>query len=226
MTLTKSVPGKKAGGRLPVKKSINLAQVNVQRMNIPAALLGSVLIIIAAIIFSKFGVIDRLNAMSQAQGQAAALRAEISLKNARLNELSGVAEDYAHYTVSGMTPEELSRCDRVKVVDLMEDVVIPGNSASAIDWTVSGNQLTVKVAGDTLQDINLLAQEMEKSDIVNFCTVSTATKSINSSGGIVVNLVDGTFSEIEEEEEEVVTATVVAYLQNYSEVDSNEKPES
>ena len=226
MTLTKPVLGKKTGGRIPVKKTINLAQVDVKRMNIPAAMIGTILIIIAAMLFSKFGVIDRLSAMGAAQSQAAALRSEAMAKYARLDELSGVEENYAHYTISGMTAEELSRCDRVEVVQLMEDVVLPGSNTETVDWSISGNQLTVKVTGDTLQDINLLAREMEKSDIVSFCSVSTATKSVETSGGITFNLFQGIVSETEVVEEEIVTATVIAYLQNHTEVNSNEKPES
>ncbi len=201
MKLTKI---KMAQGRLPEKRSINLATVDEQKISIPASFGGIALIILVAILFSKFLVFDRLTELSRYQNEVANLQTQVEQCYARLEELVGVENEYAHYTLEAMTDEELTRCDRVAIVEMMQEKVL-GNYG-AIGWSVSGNRLTVEISGQSLQDINLISQEIEKSPIVDFCTVSWAkkgadNKSIGSDGSI-------TYAE-----EASVTANINVYLQ-------------
>ena len=207
MALTITLPkGRKTkSAALPSKRSINLAQVDVKRVSIPGAVIGIVLILIAAGLFSKFLVADRLADMARAEGRAAALRHELQSNYDRLNELSGIEDDYAHYTVADMTQEELETCDRSEVVELIESTVLSGNMAQS--WRVTGNQLTLQVKGGTLQEINLLARRLEQSPIVSFCTVNKAVKTTDT---VVVTTGDAG----ETITEEYVTADIVAYLLN------------
>jgi hypothetical protein len=41
-------------------------------------------------------------------------------------------------------------------------------------WDIRGNELTLTLTSDTLQQINLIAQKIEAEEIVDFCTVTTA----------------------------------------------------
>lgn len=173
-----TLPGKKKKGKLrrremPVKRSINLAVVNEKPFNFRLAIPAIILIILGAIALSKFAVADRLIAMSQAQSEVASLQAELDADYAALKDVNDLTERYAHYTYSGMTQEELSRTDRVKVLQLLQKVIIP--QAEVSNWTVSGNLLTLNLNRSSLQDINLLVQELNEHKLVDYCTVTTAS---------------------------------------------------
>lgn len=177
--------GKLRRREMPVKRSINLAVVNEKPFNYRLAIPAIVLIILGAIALSKFAVMDRLIAMSQAQSEVASLQAELDAGYAALKDVNDLSDRYAHYTYSGMTQEELSRTDRVKVLQLLQKVIIP--QAEVSNWTVSENLLTLNLNRSSLQDVNLLVQELNEHKLVDYCTVTTASLGSRSteSGGKV-----------------------------------------
>lgn len=158
---------------MPVKRSINLAVVNEKPINLRIAIPAIVLIIVAAVALGKFAVLDRLMEMNRVQGEVAALQAELDADYASLEGISDLSDRYAHYTYSGMTAEELQRTDRVKVLQLLQKVVIP--QAEVSNWTVTGNLLTLNLNRSSLQEINLLVQELNAHELVDYCTVTTAS---------------------------------------------------
>lgn len=173
-----SLPGKKKKGKLrrrdmPFKRSINLAVVNEKPFNYRLAIPAIVLIILGAMALSKFAVVDRLMAMSRAQSEVVALQAELDADYAALKDVNDLSDRFAHYTYSGMTQEELSRTDRVKVLQLLQTTIIP--QAEVRNWTVSGNLLTLNLNRSSLQEINLLVQELNEHKLVDYCTVTTAS---------------------------------------------------
>ena len=56
-------------GKMPSKRTINLAQIGVERIDPKLAAAGIILIILAAALFSKFLVVDRLMAMYRANSE-------------------------------------------------------------------------------------------------------------------------------------------------------------
>jgi hypothetical protein len=158
---------------MPVKRSINLATTGEKPINLAIAIPAIALILAAAILLSKFFVVDRLVAMSRAQGEVAALQTELDEDYEKLEGFEELTDRYAHYTYSGMTQEEMQRTDRVKVLKLIQKVVIP--QAQVSNWTVVGNLLTLSIARSSLQEINLLAQQLNENKLVDYCTVTTAT---------------------------------------------------
>ena len=201
MDLSLKKNGGNANGRvrLPSKKNINLALAGEKPINLLAAIIGVVLIVIAAALISKFAVVDRYMAVSEAQRQVNELQKQIDEGYEKIAGYGELTELYAHYTYSGMTSEELERCDRNKITDLLRRTVIPDFYLS--QWTVTGNQLVITVTGSTLQEINLLAEKINEEPIVDYCEVITAKTTderfLNS------GLVDG---------------NVTVYLKNASEV--------
>ena len=69
--------------------------------------------------------------------------------------------------------------NRPDVLKLLQDVVFPKVKVSS--WSLEGSQLILPVTGTTLADINKLAQELNAQDLVDYCTVTTATTD-NSDG--------------------------------------------
>ncbi len=218
--------GKQA--KIPVKRTINLVEAGEDHLNTKAAIPGVILVLLIAVLFGKFCVADRLVAMNQAQSEVARLNSELTAAYNKLNSFDALHDEYAHYTFSGMTREELELADRPAVIELIERVVLPGEVSNT--WTLSGNQLTIEIEGETLQQINLLARELEKDPLVSFCTVSTANmQEVESTVIIPVepdesDYVSGDLlvtptPQIIINEDTIVHANVIVYLQNASEVE-------
>ena len=167
-----SAGAKKGRMTLPTKRTVNLAGVGKKQVKLGVAIPAVILIIVAAILFSKFAVIDRLIKVSEAEAAVAEVQRKIDEGNARIRSFEELSEIYPHYTFSGMTEEELARVSRVEVVDLITRVIAP--EAYVESFSVIGNSLTVSVTDNTLQDINLIAQKLLDEKIVSYCTVTTA----------------------------------------------------
>ena len=163
---------KKGRMTLPTKRTVNMADVGKKQVKVGIALPAVILIIVAAVLFSKFAVIDRLVKVSEAEAAVAAVQRQIDEGNAKIRSFEELTEIYPHYTFSGMTEEELGRVSRVDIVDLITRVVVP--EAYVEKFSVSGNSLSVSVTDDSLQSINLIAQKLMEEDIVSYCTVTTA----------------------------------------------------
>lgn len=116
-------PKKGIGGRMPVKRSINLVLVDENKINPVKAILGVILIVALAFVFSKYLVADRLIAMSQATGRVEQLQKTLDDTLAVIEEYGEVEATYAHYTYDGMTAAETSLVDRTEVVNLISNII-------------------------------------------------------------------------------------------------------
>lgn len=161
-------------GKMPSKRTINLAQIGVERIDPKLAATGIILIILAAALFSKFLVVDRLMAMYRANSEVQQMQTNLEAEYSRIAGFGGLEEEYAHYTYAGMTQEELSLVDRAQIINMIQRET--ENADNEISWSVSGNILTLTVAGRDLQEINMIARRLEGYDLVDTCTVTTATK--------------------------------------------------
>ena len=167
-----SKKSRKIRGKLPVKRSINLALVGQKKTRVSTAILVIILILVVAAAFSKYFVMDRFAEVEREQRKVRDLRNELSAANAKLDSFGELNETYAHYTFSDMTAEEMRRVERSDVVELIERVVLP--AAELNSWDIKQNQLTLNVTLDTLQDTNMLAQILNEEDMVEFATVKNA----------------------------------------------------
>ena len=225
MAAKKIKPAKGKGvlkGKLPTKRSINLVLVDENKINPLTAILGILLIVVLAGVFSKFLVIDRLDAMAQAQGRVSRLQGDLDSAMDALDNIGDIGETYAHYTLEGMTAAELNQVDRVLVLALVDSILpvveegpseeeiagilksmfrdAPATGNDALDtarqrarldlleqlvpvpeyivnrWSLTDNLLTLEVNGQTLERLNELRRQIEKSPIVDSCAIMTANK--------------------------------------------------
>ena len=225
MAAKKIKPAKGKGvlkGKLPTKRSINLVLVDENKINPLTAILGMLLIVVLAGAFSKFLVIDRLDAMAQAQGRVSRLQGDLDSAMDALDNIGDIGETYAHYTLEGMTAAELNQVDRVLVLALVDSILpvveegpseeeiagilksmfrdAPATGNDALDtarqrarldlleqlvpvpeyivnrWSLTDNLLTLEVNGQTLERLNELRRQIEKSPIVDSCAIMTANK--------------------------------------------------
>lgn len=194
-------------GKLPTKRSINLAAVGEKPINPLVAIPSILLILIAAALISKFAVVDRLMAVTKAEKEVAEVRAMVNQGYARISEFGELADTYAHYTYSGMSEEELSRADRLAAVKMIDKVIVP--KAQVRDWTITENQMVITVIAEDLQAVNKIVQQLEQEDIVDYCSVVTAaTNETYYNGYLVID------------EDATVTARITVYLVNSLEVEN------
>lgn len=193
-------------GQIPSKRTINLAGVGDKPLRPGLAIPGVLLVLIAAAVFSKFLVIDRLEEVNAAQRVVYELQSELDAGYKELSGFDDLSNLYAHYTYSGFTNEELNRTDRVDVLNLIRTMIIPYAEVST--WSVTGNQLTVNMSAESLQQINLIVQQLEAQDLVDFCTVNTANTNDNTRGNV------------SNEEYSIVKARVLAFLNTGMEVNA------
>ena len=71
-----------------------------------------------------------------------------------------------------MTEEELNRVNRVDAIALINRIVLP--KAVVNSWTIQGNEMSLIIGDNTLQNINLIVQALEKDELVDFCIVTNA----------------------------------------------------
>lgn len=92
---------------------------------------------------------------------------DVRVYNARFHELlDGMRE--------GTNPAFALRHFREDVTSLGEEVA--AYREQVLSWSVRDNLLQVEVTGKSLQSMNSIARKVEKSDIVDSCTLSTANK--------------------------------------------------
>ena len=198
MKKNKKAGGRKRRGQMPTKRTINLANVGEKPMRVGLAIPGVLLILALAVVFSKFLVSDRLAEVDAARRVVYELQQKLDAGYAELADFDDLSDLYAHYTYSGFTKEELTRADRVEVLKLIRNSVIPWAEVSS--WSVTGNELTINMSGESLEQIKLIVQQLELQDLVDFCTVNTA------------NTNDNTRGKTQSAEYDVVKARVLVYL--------------
>ena len=199
----KPLGGRRRKGTIPVKRVINLAEVDKKTIDLRIAIPAILLILAAAFLFGKFAVAARLIAVNRADGEVAAAQRELDAAYQRLDSFGELTELYAHYTFSGMTDEEIHRTDRAEILNLLRNVILPDVAVDA--WNVKGNVLNVTMTADTLEDINRNVQKINGNELVDFCTVNNAKTNENrrtvTGGGREETIIETS-----------VTAQVVAYL--------------
>ncbi len=187
-------------GKMPSKTSINLVTVGQKQVNYGVVVPLVIILALAIALFSKFLVIDRLADVARAENKVTSIQASLDAGYAELASYGDLNETYAHYTYSGFTEEELTRTSRVDVLELIRNKVLP--DAQLNSWALKGNELTLVISGNSLQEINLLAQTLQDDDLVNYCTVNTA------------NTTDAL---LKEGSAETVSARILVYLNPKSE---------
>ena len=185
----------------PSKDKINFAEIDVTPMKIEVVAPAIVAIIIVACLLSKFLVVDRLIEYNKQAAEVASMESELQAAYDKIDSYSDMEEKYAHYTYSGMTPEEMALQDRVAVVELINKYILTKAEVGA--WTITGNEVNIPITGVSFQEVGAIAAELEKDDMVDHCEVVAATTNDNgkvynssSSSITVVNGVGGATAQV------------------------------
>lgn len=161
----------------PTKDKINFAEIDVTPMKIEVMVPAIVAIIIVACLLSKFLVVDRLIAYNNQVAEVTSMESELQAAYDKIDSYSDMEEKYAHYTYSGMTPDEMALQDRVAVVELINKYILTKAEVGA--WTITGNEVNIPITGVSFQEVGAIAAELEKDDMVDHCEVVAAMTNDN-----------------------------------------------
>jgi len=187
MPIGKGKGNKIKKGKIPTKRHINVLPYKKQTFSLAKNWPVIVLIALIVILLGKYFVVDRLTAVARETNRLATIQEELVNVNAQIDSLSDLEDMYAHYTISGMTEEELGRVDRVAAMRLAEDAFLHGNISKS--WNLTGNTMTLQVNGSSLQELNSLAAELEENAIVDRCVISSANKRLDEDGNVAVTFI-------------------------------------
>ncbi len=153
----------------------NLAEASDKKpINIPLLVAGIAAIIVGAVLFAKFAVIDQYTARDKARARVNELQDMINTDMLFIEQSGELADDYYHHTWDDMTEEELGRVSRVEVAQLSD--FIAGQGLTVKGLKLDEATFTVNVVGDSLDTMSKLTAALTEQDIVESCSLVNAKK--------------------------------------------------
>lgn len=153
---------KKKERQYPFKTSINLAQRERRPGNLAATVTTAVILAMAIAAFSKFGVIDRLQAVGAIRAQVAQQEALVEQVREQTAEYDLILERYQSESLRRNTA--VGGADPIKCLELVEKNLL--NRARVASFTVDMDTVTVKISDVTLNDISDIYQNLTKDAAV------------------------------------------------------------
>ncbi len=170
MALSVKKPGGASRGRAPSRRAINFADVGKVKKNYMKVVPFILIILVALGAFAKFFIIDKLDEVKREEQATADLRMDLERAQQRIESFGDLADQYAHFTYSGMTNEELTRADRVQTLDMINSVV-KSRGVRIDSWSVTGNLLTLYVTARDQTELNILKNLMDADPRVELSTL-------------------------------------------------------
>lgn len=153
------------------KKTMNLAfhesSINVKKL-IPLVLV----IIIVAVVFVKFGILDQTAKKVVAINEVSQRQEQLALINAKLAGYDELANQYGRYSYGWMSETESSMVDRMEIVAILEKIV--DRAAVIEDFAINYNIMNVNISGLSLDQTSVLVKELEEDPLVTDVSVYSA----------------------------------------------------
>ena len=153
------------------KKTMNLAfhesSVNVKKL-IPLILV----IVIAALAFVKFGILDQTAKKVAALNEVNTKQSQLAAINVKLSGYDELEQLYGRYSYGWMTEAESGLVDRMEVITILEKII--DKSAVIEDFAINYNILNVNISGLSLDQTSTLVKELEADPQVTSASVYTA----------------------------------------------------
>lgn len=178
--------GSKAA-QYPSKTSINLVVTDTSTEFTPRTAVMLVFVLVLAVLFCKFAVIDVMGAASQAESRVSAAQSQLATLQASNADYDQVQAEYDKIGVSGLTETERGLADREQVIKLLENTAAQLGYLQAV--RVSGNTVELQFSDKSLNDVSRLMQTLEDKDIVASVSVSMAKTDDKSDVVSVVTVV-------------------------------------
>lgn len=154
----------------PVKQDLNLAQRERTGRKTGITILTALLLAAAVGLFCKFGVIDRLAAVNEAEAAAAQTESTLAKTQEATARYDEVMEEYRSYTLAHRATD--TGADPLECLDLVENGLIEKSQVSG--FNIAGGVISVQLSGVTLKEISVIYTGLLQSDLVADIQVYTA----------------------------------------------------
>lgn len=162
----------------PSKTTMNLAMREVSEFHPKRLVPLLIVLVIAASLFGKFAVADRLAQVGRAQAELSALQSQITQLERATAGFDRVAAEYGRYSVGWMSEEERALVPRTDMLAVMEEELM--TAGRVLRCSAGGNLFSAEVAGITLDDASRVVEHLYARDGVENVSIYTATTEENS----------------------------------------------
>lgn len=162
--------------RLPTKKSVNLARRESNSKNLVTVAVGLVLIALISAGVAKFGVIDPLARLSEAESAYGAVHTQYVQMQDAIGDYAAIEHEYRTYSRNWMQSEKSDlfvSVDRADVLDLLETQLMPNGTVKTV--TVKGNTVVVTMSGMNLTQISEMFGALQEQSIVATASLTIAS---------------------------------------------------
>lgn len=162
--------------KLPTKTTINLAQRESRRKDVLTLTIGGALILLLAGSVAKFGVIDQLDRLSQAESAYNQVHSQYLSTLQAVEDYPEVEERYRTYSRSWMNAGDqngLVRVDRQLVLDLVERRMMPRGQVDSL--SLRDSVLVVSMSGMNLRQISDMVERIRQEPIVESAALNLAS---------------------------------------------------
>ena len=171
---------KKKETAVPMKQDINLAQEEKKQSSHTQLLIGLLCIVLGVGLFCKFGVIDRLNAVWDAERAADNAQATLTQVQDRTANYNEVLEEYRSYTALA------EGVDPMKCLDLIEADLMAKSQVQS--FSVADGLISAQISGVTLQQVSEIYADLMADDLVENVQVYTAATEDSGTDQVNANL--------------------------------------
>lgn len=176
----------KAAPVVPAKLTMNFVRHKISfnfRLIIPVL----VLVVVASLLFLKFGILDPLQKKAIAMNDLASRQELLSSMSGKLAEYDELAAEYGRYSYGWMSDTEVNLIDRLDAMDLLEEKV--ATLATIENFAINNNVLTMNIRGVTLDQASGIVEDLETSEIVSRATVYSASAETGREASIFLSIV-------------------------------------
>lgn len=162
----------------PSKNTINLYYRDDKSKGAATLTVYGILLVVVAIAFIKFGVIDILSELDKAKDAYEDQEAYLVEQTLNLKGYDEVVSQYNRYCSSYLAPDEIF-CDRLEILKMLEETLF--GIADVENVTVMSNQVTLNFKELTLDDTANLVNKLMEYKMVKSIDVNSIT---TTEGGV------------------------------------------
>ena len=157
---------------IPNKTSMNLYQVDNRGNNVPAFLIGLVVVALVAFLIAQFGVIARLNKLNKLENEVAQIERVLDDYHHEMEEYPVSKENYLRYS-DAYSKNSIVYVDRIEIMDLLENAC--RDLGNIISYSIVENSVSAKVNTASLEDFNKIKANLDASKLVDYVTLISST---------------------------------------------------
>lgn len=157
----------------PEKTSINLLYVEDRSRQNKAAIALFAVYLVLLFFFTRFGVIGQLQRISAMESEYNTLQSQVDSLKASNAGYDAVRAEYSHYGNGYLNDDEKAQQDRMKILDVIEDKLLPSDALQ--DITITQNTATLTINSEKLKNVSEIVADLESDPIVSYVTVTQST---------------------------------------------------